>query len=115
MADAPAATATLRAQFAKNAVLPRRHIAAAEQFIHHVSETIKSGGMPSQQDIQQGQKLLRQIENRTEIYMFNAAILAGQDASTESDLERKLEAISNGITQAQSTSERLREALKKFG
>lgn len=115
MTDAPVATVTLRAQFAKNAVLPRRQIAAAEKFITHLSDTIASGGTPSAKDIQLGKKLLQQIENQTTIFEFSAVILAGQDFATEGDLDRKLQSISDGIQKAQSTSEKLRETLKSFG
>ena len=44
----------------------------------------------------------------------NAAILAGQDAATDGDLDRKLQAISDGIDLAEATSTRLRETLKSF-
>jgi hypothetical protein len=114
MADTPAATATLRAEFAKNAVLPRKQIAAAEKFISHLSQSVAQGLKPSPEDLQAGEKLLKRIENQTEIFMFNAAILAGQEAATDGDLERKLQAISDGIDQAESTSSRLRETLKEF-
>ena len=114
MADTPAAIATLRAEFAKNAVLPRKQIAAAEKFISHLTQSIAQGLTPSAEDLQAGQKLLRRIENQTEIFMFNAAILAGQEASTDTDLDRKLQAISDGIDQAEATSSRLLETLKSF-
>lgn len=114
MTDAPAASATLRTLFAEKAVLPRRQIADAEKFIDQLKDTIAKGGMPSADDITKGQKLLERLQNQTEIFGFNAAILAGQEAATEGDLDRKLQAISNGITRAQNTSERLRETLKSF-
>ena len=114
MADTPGATATLRDAFAKNAVLPRKQIAAAEKFISHLTETIAQGLTPSPEDVQAGKKLLQKIENQTEIFMFNAAILAGQEADTDGDLDRKLQAISDGIDLAEATSSRLRDTLKSF-
>jgi hypothetical protein len=112
MADTPAANATLRAEFAKKAVLPRKQIAAAESFINQLTETMAQGLKPSAETLQHGEKLLRKIENQTEIFMFNAAILAGQEASSDGELDRKLQAISDGIDKAESTSLRLRETLK---
>lgn len=114
MADTPAASATLRAEFAKNAVLPRKQIAAVEKFLDHLNQSVAQGQKPSADDLKKGAKLLEGIQNQTEIFMFNAAILAGQEASTDRDLDRKLQAISDGIDQAEATSRRLQETLKSF-
>jgi hypothetical protein len=114
MTDTPAASATLRSLFAEKAVLPRKQIAAAEKFISHLKDTIAQGGTPSPEDLSAGRRLLERLQNQTEIFEFNAAILAGQDSASEGDLDRKLRVISNGIDRAQSTSERLRETLKSF-
>ena len=112
MKDTPAAIATLRAEFAKKAVLPRKQIAAAETFIHQLTETMAQGLKPSPETLQHGEKLLRRIENQTQIFMFNAAILAGEESTSDGELDRKLQAISDSIDQAESTSLRLRETLK---
>lgn len=114
MADTPAAIATLRAEFAKNAVLPRKQLAAAEKFITQLNETMAQGQKPSVDELKHGEKLLKKIENQTEIFMFNAAILAGQDDTPYSEMERQLQAIGNRIDQAEATSTRLRETLKAF-
>lgn len=114
MTDTSAAKATLRAEFAKNAVLPRKQLAAAQKFIDQLNESMAQGQKPSEADLQAGQKLLKKIENQTEIFMFNAVILAGQDARNDGELDSKLQAISDGIDLAESTSNRLRETLKSF-
>jgi hypothetical protein len=114
MTDTSAAKATLRAEFAKNAVLPRKQMAAAQKFIDQLNESMAQGVKPSAADLQAGQKLLKKIENQTEIFMFNAVILAGQDSKNDGELDRKLQAISDGIDQAETTSERLREVLETF-
>lgn len=112
MADTPAAIATLRAEFAKNAVLPRKQIAAAEKFISQLNQSMSQGLKPTAEDLQHGQKLLKKIENQTEIFMFNAVILAAHEHDTDRELDQKLQAIGEGIDQAESTSSRLRETLK---
>jgi len=113
MADDPNAVhASLRAQFAKNAVLPKKQIAAAEEFMNHVSAATRSGDKLTENDLIHGRSLLESIENQTEIFLFNAAILAGQEAGNEKDLDRKIAAISNGVTRAKDTTDRLRETLE---
>ena len=114
MNDTPAAIATLRAEFQKNAVLPRKQIVAAERFISQLKETMSQGLKPSADDLRVGEKLLQKIENQTQIFMFSAAILAGQEDSSNTELDRKLQAIGEGIDQAESTSTRLRETLKEL-
>lgn len=110
--DRSSVHASLRAQFAKNAVLPKKQIAAAEEFINHVSAATRAGGKLTENDLVHGRSLLESIENQTEIFLFNAAILAGQEAGNEKDLDRKIAAISNGLNRAKDTTERLRETLE---
>lgn len=102
---------TLRAHFAKKAVLPKTQIAQARKFLDHLTETTLNGG-PSVKDVRAGQKILHTLEEKTELFEFHAAILAGQEASNEKDLDRRVKAIAKSAQVAEDTTSRLREALK---
>jgi hypothetical protein len=114
MPDTPAAIATLRAEFEKNAVLPRKQIAAAEKFIDKLKDAVAQGVKPTAEDLEAGHKLLRKIENQTQIFMFNAAIFEGLQDTPADQMDRNLKTIGDRIEQAELTSSRLRETLKAF-
>ncbi len=105
---------TLRAHFSKKAVLPQRHLEKAEAFIATLHQKAESGTAPSVQDRKIGQNILRTLENKTELFLFNSAVLAGQDAASEADIETRLGAIHAGIERVNQTSDRLRKTLESF-
>ena len=109
MADSPRVvdSSGLKAAFAAKAVVPRTQIAQAEQFLTHLS-----AHTDAKPDVQTGHKVLQDLETHTELYEFNAAILAGQEASSERDLDRRVDTIAKTIAPAEAASSRLREALK---
>jgi hypothetical protein len=114
MTDTPAAIATLRAEFGKNAVLPRKQIAAAEKFIDQLNASMAQGVKPSPEALEAGHQLLRRIENQTQVFMFNAAIFEGLQDTAPDEMNRNLKVIGDRIDQAEQTSSRLRETLKSF-
>ena len=108
------ATASLRAHFAKKAELPARQIQSAESFIETLDKLSAAGQKPDAATVASGKDLLKALDDKTQVFMFNAAVLAGQDASTEGELDRKLAKISEGLERAQDTSDRLRQTLARF-
>jgi hypothetical protein len=105
-------TVTLREQFSKNAVLPRKQIAEANRFIEQLKSFADKGEKPTLQHLRVGERLLESIENQLTIVGFNAVQLSVMEHHSEHDLNRRLEVIGKGIDQAQATSDRLRESLK---
>lgn len=99
---------TLRTQFAKKAVLPEKQIARAREFLSHLTESPK----PTPTDLRTGQKILHSLEHRTELFEFHAAVLAGQEAVSEKELEQRVNDIARSAEVAEQTTDRLREALK---
>lgn len=98
---------TIRNHFSLKAELPKKTIQQAEQFLGHLAETT-----PTAKDVSTGQKLLNTLQEKIELYEFQAAVLAGQQASSESDLDNRVSAIAKSAEQAERTTERLRSTLK---
>ena len=109
------ATASLRAHFAKKAELPARQIENAESFIGTLDKLAAAGQKPDAATVATGKDLLKALDDKTQVFMFNAAVLAGQEAATDGDLDRKIAKISEGLELAQGTSDRLRQTLARFG
>lgn len=116
MADsnAPVSGTQLRAQFARNAVLPEREVNKAETFIANLEQQAAKGAQPSASELQAGRKLLRTLEEQTTAFEFNFAQLAAQEASSDSDIDRRVDAISSGLERTQTMTERLREKLLAY-
>ena len=104
----------IRAHFAEKAVLPKRDLARAETFIKEVQGHLANGAKPPENTVLEGKDLLNTLDDQVEIYAFNAAILAGQAATSEKDLEKQVETIARSLEQAQLTTERLRSTLAAF-
>ena len=98
---------TIRNHFSLKAELPKKTIQQAEQFLGHLADTT-----PTAKDVSTGQKLLSTLQEKIELYEFQAAVLAGQQASSESDLDNRVSAIAKSAEQAERTTERLRTTLK---
>ncbi len=90
------------------AAVPKKQIADAEQFVQLLTGSAK----PTANDVKAGKKVLADLDAQKELYEFQAAILAGQQATTESDLDRRVNAIAKTIRPAEVASDKLREALK---
>lgn len=116
MADSstPVSGSQLRAQFARNAVLPERTVSDAQTFIASLEQQAAKGAQPSATDLQAGRKLLRTLEEQTTAFEFNFAQLAAQEASSDSDIDKRVDAISSGLERTQNMTERLREKLLAY-
>lgn len=116
MTDFTATTSTskMRSDFAQKAVLPETQIEAAEKFVSQLSKLTQGGAPPSDKVIKSGKELLQNLEQQTEVFMFHAAVLAGQEASTDTDLDTKIEAVEQSVARAEQTTTKLRSALKTF-
>lgn len=105
----------LRTQFANNAKLPQSHIADAEQFLTSLKQTVQSGQAPSAKTLENGHKILNSLQNSTEVFAYNATILASQEAAGDQELDARLKSISTGVEQAERTTTRLRQTLEAYG
>ncbi|MDE1151316.1 MAG: hypothetical protein PW788_02170 [Micavibrio sp.] len=112
MTDTRSVDQGLSATFAAKAVVPKKQIADAEQFLSLIGN---AKAVPTQTDVQKGKQLLSDLDDKTELYEFNAAILAGQEATNDKDLEQRVDTIAKSIRPAEVASDRLREALKTLG
>lgn len=99
--------AAIRTQFARNATPPREQMQDAAQFL----DTVKRTGAVAPNMVAQGERLLKTLDERTEAYSFHAAILAGQEAASDTDLDSRLKEIVDGVEQAEKMSRKLRETL----
>ena len=97
----------LTAQF--KAAVPKKQIADAEQFLN-----LLQGTQPSANDVQTGKKVLADLDAQKELYEFQAAVLAGQEAKSDSDLDRRVNTIAQTIRPAEVASDKLRDALKAY-
>ncbi len=100
---------TISNHFSLKAELPQKTIKQAKEFLGHLAETT-----PTATDVATGHQLLTTLEEKTELYAFHAAVLAGQEASSDKDLDTRVTAIAKSSEQAERTTERLRTALKAF-
>jgi len=112
MTDTRSVDQGLSAAFAAKAVVPKKQIAEAQQFLSMINN---ANTVPSETVVQKGKQVLSDLDNHTELYEFNAAILAGQQATNESDLEQRVNTIAKSIQPAEAASEQLRAALKTLG
>ncbi len=108
MTDTRDINAGMRAHFMQKANLPKRQIAEANMFLSH----LKDAGHPTPQDVKTGQHLLNTLEAKTELYEFYAAVRAGQEASNESDLDTRVNAIAKSVEPAEKATEKLRRVLE---
>jgi len=109
MTDSRSVDSSLAAVFAAKAVVPKKQIAEAEQFLSHLNNNAAAKPDPTT-----GKRVLQDLEAQTELYEFHAAILAGQEASSDRDLDRRVDTIAKTIAPAEAASNRLREALKNI-
>jgi len=115
MADSLATgSVSLRTHFAERAVLPERQLNEANKFLDVLDQRMAGGQTPTPADVKTGQKILDQLAPSVEVFAFNAAILAGQEAGDPQDLEARVNAISASLESAQMTTERLRQTLQKI-
>lgn len=112
MTDIQKTTEGLRAQFTSNAKLPSHQIADAEKFISSLKQ---NGKAPDAKTLENGKALLKSLENSTELFAFNATVLAAQESSGDHDLDARLKTISSGVEQAERTTTKLRQTLEAYG
>lgn len=108
MTDTRDINAGMRAHFMQKANLPKKQIAEANFFLSH----IKDAGHPTQAEVQTGRQLLQTLEARTELYEFYAAVRAGQEAASDSELDKRVTAIAKSVEPAEKATENLRRVLE---
>jgi len=116
MTDMTATTGSskMRNDFAQKAVLPEKQLKDAETFVIQLSKFVEQGTKPAAEVIDSGRHMLENLEQQTEVFMFHAAVLAGRQASSDQDLNAKIEAVEQNVARAEQTTTRLRSALKVF-
>lgn len=116
MTDFTATTGTskMRTDFGQKAVLPEKQLKDAEKFVSQLSKFAAQGTTPSAEVIDSGRHMLSSLEEQTEVFMFHAAVLAGQEAASDKDLNAKIEAVAQNADRAEQTTAKLRSALKTF-
>lgn len=110
----PVSGQQLRAHFAQKAVLPQKEVSKAETFLTALESRIATGAKPSKADIKSGEVLLKTLEDQTALFEFNFAQLVAQEASSDDDIDAKIDAVGRGLEQAQTTTDRLRDTLRSF-
>lgn len=116
MTDMTATTGTskMRSDFAHKALLPEKQLKDAETFVSQLSKFVEKGTKPTPDVIDSGRHMLETLEQQTEVFMFHAAVLAGQEAASDKDLNAKIEAVEQNVARAEQTTTKLRSALKTF-
>ena len=107
-------TSKMRSDFGQKAVLPEKQLKDAETFVTQLSKFVEQGTKPSADVIDSGRNMLTTLEEQTEVFMFHAAVLAGQEASSDKELNAKIEAVEQNAVRAEQTTAKLRSALKTF-
>ena len=111
----PASVTHLNAVFQKNARLPAEQIDKAESFVKTITALQSEGRAPAAADVKQGQSILRNLQDQAELFLYNAAILAGQEAPSAAAIDKHLASVSQAAEKIGLTTDRLRETLKKLG
>lgn len=116
MTDLTATTGNskMRTDFAQKAVLPEKQLKDAETFVNALSKFVEQGTKPAADVIDSGRHMLETLEQQTEVFMFHAAVLAGQEAASDKDLNAKIDAVAQNVARAEQTTTKLRSALKTF-
>ena len=104
-------TQSVRAEFTKRAEVPRREMSDAEAFARTLAATKTK---PDAETLKTGQRLLTDLEAKKEQYTFNAAVLAGQEAADNGDLDRRVDAIVRNAERADKIATTLRRTLATF-
>ncbi|MDD9900681.1 MAG: hypothetical protein OXT65_06855 [Alphaproteobacteria bacterium] len=99
---------TLRAQFSAHTRLVKTQAKEAKAFINLITK----GEPISPETAKKGQELLQNMESGLEVERFNRAVLAGQEALDEADLDARVDKISKALHKTTLTTERLRAALE---
>jgi len=117
MTDMTATTGSskMRADFAQKAVLPEKQLKDAETFVNALSKFAEQGTKPAAEVIDSGRHMLETLERQTEDFMFRAAVLAGQEAASDKELNAKIDAVARDAARAEQTTTKLRSVLKSFG
>lgn len=92
--------------------VPKTELKTAKNLAQAFGDLVAKGKTPSGEQVEQGRALLKKIDSRTELYLFQAGVQGGDVG--EGDFDRSLHSISRGIETAQNTAEHLRRALKAF-
>jgi hypothetical protein len=106
------AESKLKTAFA--AAKPQKQIAAAEAFISTIRDLSETGSKPTPATLKSGEKLLNTLEQQAEVYLFQAAVLAGQEAGSEGELDRKVQSIGKEAERVETTTRQLRSMLQSF-
>lgn len=78
-------------------------------------QTLPTKGTLSPTAVQQGKELLQGLNDKqTDLYAFNSAVLAGQEAASDADLSTRIDQIDAAVKQAGVTADRLRQVLKSI-
>ena len=108
MTDTRDINAGMRAHFMQKANLPKKQIAEANFFLSHLSDAKH----PTPTEKQAGQEILSNLEARTELYEFYAAVRAGQEARDDRDIDKRVSAIAKSVEPAEQATENLRRVLE---
>lgn len=112
MTEIASADSKLRTAFA--AAKPQKQMAAAEAFINTIRDLTETGAKPTPATLQSGEKLLHKLEEQAEVYLFQAAVLAGQEAGSTHDLDRKVQSLGREAERVETTTRQLRTVLQSF-
>lgn len=96
------------------AVQPHKQLAAAEAFLSTLRDMSQSGAKPSADTLSSGQKLLQDLEHKHEDYLYRSAILAGQEAGSNRELDSKVQTITKEAEHVERTTRKLRSVLHAF-
>lgn len=100
----------IREAFVKKATPPVDDIQQAESFIRTLAA--KTGGA-DQDDIIASKKIIQTLSQSAERYMFNAAVLAGQEDMTARELESRVEKIESDIKKVTDITDQLKKLVGK--
>lgn len=105
-----AAESKLRTAFA--AARPQKQLAAAEAFITTLRDLSETGATPCADTLDAGRKLLSNLEDQAEVYLFQAAVLAGRESGSIGEMERKVQSIGREAETVEKTARQLRRVLQ---
>lgn len=106
-----AASGGVSSHFSQRAATAKHSIEQAENFAAELAATVAKGGKPSESIVKSGRDILRNLDEQVELYAFNAAILAGQIATNDDEINRQVATLERGVEHAEQTSARLRSTL----
>lgn len=92
--------------------VPKAELKQAAHLAQTFGDMAKKGAVPTVDDMKQARALVKTIDSKTELHLFQSGI--GGGAMGDAEFDRSAHTISRGIETAQKVADHLRSTMKVF-